>query len=203
MIGTTRRIFLLIAFSLGTVLSQAPARAADPAQAAAFVKQTGNDLTTVVGDASTPAEKKRRLQPFIDKVADVNDVARFCLGRYWNRATPEQQREYTELFHRVLMNNVVGHMGDYKQTRINVILGRPELRDGLVNVPTTIEREGNPPAHVTWIVKEDGSSYRIIDVVAEGTSMRLTVRNDYNSFLNSHGGDVNALIQALRSQAAS
>jgi phospholipid transport system substrate-binding protein len=94
-------------------------------------------------------------------------------------------------------------MGDYKQTRINVILGRPELRDGLVNVPTTIEREGNPPAHVTWIVKEDGSSYRIIDVVAEGTSMRLTVRNDYNSFLNSHGGDVNALIQALRSQAAS
>ena len=75
----------------------------------------------------------------------MNDVARFCLGRYWNRATPDQQREYTELFHRVLMNNVVGHMGDYKQTRINVILGRPELRDGLVNVPTTIEREGNPP----------------------------------------------------------
>ena len=201
--GTTRRIFFLVALCLAAMRVQTPAHAADLAQAAAFVKQTGNDLSAVVGDASTPDQKKQRLQPFIDRVADVGDTARFCLGRYWNRATPEQQREYTELFHRVLMNSVVGHMGDYKQTRISVITGKPEPRDGLIYVPTTIEREGNPPAHVSWVVKEDGNGFRIVDVVAEGTSMRLTVRNDYNSFLNAHGGDVNALIQALRSQAAS
>ncbi len=198
----TRLIFFLAAFSIATVLCHAPARAADPAAAAAFVKQTGNEFSAVVGDASTPDEKKRRLQPFVDKVVDVDEVARFCLGRFWNRATPEQQREYTDLFHRVLMNNIVGHMGDYKQTRVNVILGKPELRDGLVYVPTTIEREGNPPAHVTWIVQQEGNSYRIVDVVAEGTSMRLTVRTDYNSFLNAHNGNVDALIKALRSQAA-
>ena len=199
----TRRFLLLSAATAAlTWRLHGPAQAADLAAAGAFVKQAGNDLTVVVGDASTPAEKKRRLQPFIERVADVPDIARFCLGRYWNRATPAQQQEYIGLLRQVLMNSVVGNMGDYKQTRIKVILGKPDMRDGLIYVPTRIERENNPTANVTWVLKEDGSSFRIVDVMAEGTSMRLTVRNDYNSFLSSHGGDVNALLQALRAQVS-
>lgn len=198
--GLPRRLLLLTAVL--TLAFQAPTRAADLPAAGAFIKQAGSDLTTVVGDVSSPAEKKRRLQPFLDRVADVPEIARFCLGRYWNRATPEQQQEYLGISHQVMLNSIISHMGDYKQARINVILGKPELRDGLINVPTRIERENNPTANVTWVVREDGPTFRIVDLIAEGTSMRLTVRNDYNSFLNSHGGDVSALLQALRSQVA-
>jgi phospholipid transport system substrate-binding protein len=39
-------------------------------------------------------------------------------------------------------------------------------------------------------------------VVAEGTSLRLTQRSDYTSFLSQHNGDVGALIAALKRQTS-
>ena len=44
---------------------------------------------------------------------------------------------------------------------------------------------------------------KIIDVIAEGMSMRLTQRSDYASFLTRNNGNVGALILALQRQAAS
>jgi ABC-type transporter MlaC component len=37
-------------------------------------------------------------------------------------------------------------------------------------------------------------------VMAEGTSLRLTIRSDYNAFLARHGDSIDALIDALREQ---
>jgi phospholipid transport system substrate-binding protein len=158
-------------------------------------------MATLIGGALTAAEKRRRLQPFIDRVVDVDGVARFCLGRHWRRATPEQQEAYVRLFHRVLLNNVVARMGDYQHTEIRVVIGQPEARQDGVHVPTILERTGNPPARVTWVVSTDGAP-RIVDVIAEGTSLRLTVRSDYNAFLARHGESIDALIDALREQTS-
>lgn len=197
-----RTALLLIALALALFPLAGVRAAPDPARAASFIKEAGLELAATVGDASTPEEKRRRLQPFIDRVVDVERVARFCLGRFWRQATPEQQRTYTALFHSVLMNNIIAHMGDYRQTKVAVVIGRPELREGEVYVPTTLEREGTPPAHVVWVVQDDGASLRIVDVIAEGTSLRLTVRSDYNAFLTRHDNNIAALIDALREQAA-
>jgi phospholipid transport system substrate-binding protein len=196
----TRRILLVLA----SAALVAPARAeaeADTARAAAFIKETGQEMATLIGGAPTAAEKRHRLQPFIDRVVDVDGVARFCLGRHWRRATPEQQETYVHLFHRVLLNNVVGRMGDYQHTELRVVIGQPEVRADGVHVPTILERTGNPPARVTWVVSTDGAP-RIVDVMAEGTSLRLTIRSDYNAFLARHGESIEALIDALREQTA-
>jgi phospholipid transport system substrate-binding protein len=42
---------------------------------------------------------------------------------------------------------------------------------------------------------------KIIDVIAEGTSLRLTQRSDYSSFLARNSNNVQALIDAMRQQA--
>jgi len=173
----------------------------ETARAAAFIKKAGEEMATLIGGAPTAAEKRRRLQPFIDRVVDVDGVARFCLGRHWRRATSEQQETYVRLFHRVLLNNIVARMGDYQHTEMRVVIGQPELREDGVHVPTILERTGNPPARVTWVVSTDGAP-RIVDVMAEGTSLRLTVRSDYNAFLARHGESIDALINALREQTS-
>jgi phospholipid transport system substrate-binding protein len=172
----------------------------DIAQAAAFIKQTGQEMASLIGGAPTIAEKRRRLQPFIDRVVDVDSVARFCLGRHWRGATEAQQGTYVRLFHGVLLNNVVSRMGDYQHTEMRVIIGQPEAHEDGIHVPTVLERTGNPPAKVVWVVRPDGAP-RIVDVMAEGTSLRLTVRSDYNAFLARHGDSIDALIGALREQA--
>jgi phospholipid transport system substrate-binding protein len=45
-----------------------------------------------------------------------------------------------------------------------------------------------------------GGSPKIVDVVAEGTSLRLTQRSDYASYLSQHGNNVDALIAAMKAQ---
>jgi phospholipid transport system substrate-binding protein len=197
-----RRNFAVAAVLL-LLLPQTARAQSDLGTAAAFMRKAGDELAAIVGGANTTAQKRERLQPFIDRVVDVNDVARFCLGRYWRQATPEQQREYVQLFHSVLVKNVAARVGDYDHAEVKVIIGRPEQRDADVNVPTTVERTGNAPAQVTWVVHDDGGSFHIVDVVAEGTSMRITVRSDYNAFLTSHGDNIDALLNAMRQQVQS
>jgi phospholipid transport system substrate-binding protein len=185
--------------ALGPVLAGS-ARAASAQQATAFVKSTGEALVAVVNGPGSPADKRRQLQQVIDSNVDVDEIARFCLGRFWRQATPEQQRLYTSLFHDVLLNNITAKLGEYQGVRFEI--GRAQEREDTDIVSTTVERPNNPPTQVDWIVSSASGHPKIIDVVAEGTSLRLTQRSDYASYLSRNGNNVGALIEAMRHQAA-
>jgi phospholipid transport system substrate-binding protein len=55
---------------------------------------------------------------------------------------------------------------------------------------------------VQWVVDSSTGSPKIVDVVAEGTSLRLTQRSDYASYLERHGNDIGQLLAALHRQLA-
>ncbi len=197
-----RRLFVLGAL-IAAPLAGARAQAGNsPDAAAAFVQQAGNDLAQVVGGAESVPEKRQRLMPFLDRTVDINGVARFCLGRFWQTATPEQRTEYLRLFRFVLANGVAGRLGDYQEGKTTVTTGRPEVQQDGITVPTTVTRGNNPPNRVTWLVVPADGGFRIADVTAEGISLRLTQRQDYASFLSRNGGDVGALIRAMAAQVA-
>jgi phospholipid transport system substrate-binding protein len=69
-------------------------------------------------------------------------------------------------------------------------------------VTTTVTRPNNAPNRVDWLVSSDSGSSLVIDVIAEGTSLRLTQRNDYTSYLSRNNNNVQSLIDALKKQAA-
>jgi phospholipid transport system substrate-binding protein len=193
-----RRTLLLAAAAVSAGLPVA-ARAADPQSAATFIQQAASDLSQNVSGTESTQERETRLLPLIDRVADVPGIARFCLGRFWNTASPQQQQQYVTLFRGRLAHNIAERLGN-QAGAVSVTTGRPEARNDSVLVPSTITRPNNAPVQVAWLVTQTGSGYRIVDVMAEGVSMRLTQRNDYSSFLSSHGGNVAALIQAMQRQ---
>jgi phospholipid transport system substrate-binding protein len=55
---------------------------------------------------------------------------------------------------------------------------------------------------VDWIINGASSSPKIIDVVAEGTSLRLTQRSDYAAYLSRNNNNIDALISAMRQQVS-
>lgn len=63
-----------------------------------------------------------------------------------------------------------------------------------------IERPNNPPTTVQWLVENATTNPKIIDVIAEGTSLRVTQREDYASFLTHNGNSITALLDAMRKQ---
>lgn len=183
-------------------------RAGNPADntadsAAAFIRQLGRELPGVVGNARTDAEKRRRLEPFLTRVVDVAAVARFCLGRYWRQATPAQRQTYRQLFLRVLTNAVASRVGAYGAGTSKVtVLADIAGPDG-VHVPTIVQTGDAPPVHVSWLVEAaaggtGAGGFRILDVQAEGMSMRLSLRSDYTSFIARNGGDLDLFLRTLR-----
>ena len=172
----------------------------DTDRAAAFVRATGDKIVAVMRGAGSPEEKRRILGPIIDASIDVDGVARFCLGRFWRSATPDQQKRYTELFHKVLIGNIASRLGEYQDVRLTI--GRSMPRDDNDVVATTLERPNNPTTTVEWVVADAARSPKVIDVIAEGTSLRLTQRSDYAAYLTRNNNDVDALINAIHQQLA-
>jgi phospholipid transport system substrate-binding protein len=136
----------------------------------------------------------------IDADIDVNAVARFCLGRFWRTATPAQQQQYLGLFRNMLVANISTKLGEYRGVRFTV--GAAQDRDDGEIVSTVVARPNNPTTNIQWVVANATADPKIIDVIAEGTSLRLTQRDDYASFLSQHGNNVDALLGAIRQQAS-
>jgi len=172
--------------------------AASASQASAFVNGFATQLIQIVNGPEPAAQKKAALGPVIDENVDVPKIARFCLGRFWSSASPAQQSEYTQIFHQVLLNSISGHLGDYKGVTYTLTSDRQQGADELVG--TIITRPNSPAANVQWVVDSSTGSPKIVDVVAEGTSLRLTQRQDYASYLVHHGNDIDKLLAALQRQ---
>lgn len=190
---------VLAATSVALLSGVVTARAQSSQQAAAFVQTLGNELTAIVNGPGSTEQKGAALTRIIDADVDVPGVARFVLGRFWRLATPPQQKEYETLFRRVLILSITDKIGEYEGVRFTV--GRTTPRAEGQAVSTTIAGPKKAPADVDWIVTDVGGRPKVVDVIAEGTSLRLTQRADYTSFLTQHNNNVQALLDALRRQA--
>lgn len=168
--------------------------------ATAFVTSFGSRLMTIINGPGSYDDKKQRLAPLIEQDVDIDGIARFCLGRFVRQATPAQQQEYTQLFRRVLLNNIFGKLGEFQGVTFRMT-STIQTGDGAA-VGTLIQRPSQKANTVQWIVSESTGQPKIIDVKAEGTSLRLTQRNDYTSYITRNGDSIGALLNAMRDQTA-
>ena len=84
--------------------------------------------------------------------------------------------------------------------RFGRLFGRVTVVGAEIMVPTTVTRPNNRPNRIVWVVIPSGNSYRLVDVVAKGMSLRITQRSDYAAFLQRNGGAIEALLVAMRNQ---
>ncbi|MBP0493497.1 MlaC/ttg2D family ABC transporter substrate-binding protein [Pararoseomonas indoligenes] len=179
----------------------ASAQPVDTARAAAFIQATGQELVAAINGRGAVAQRRDQVAAILRRAVDVEGVGRFILGRYLRQATPDEQAQYMRLFEEVLIRNLSARFGEYQGVRFS--LGRSQQRtedDALVN--TVVERPNAAPVSLDWRVSEVGGQPRIVDLIAEGTSLRLTTRSEYASVIGRNGGRVSALLDAMRQQVA-
>ncbi len=193
----SRRLLLTVSGAWLALGGAARAQSATD-RASAFVKATGEKLVGVVNGPGASAQKRQMLTQIIDSTVDVDGVAKFCLGRFWKQASPEQQQHYVAIFHQVLVTNITSKLGEYKG--VTFTMSRSEPDGDTVKVDPIVNRPNNPPTNVQWVISNAGSGPKIVDVVAEGTSLRLTQRSDYASYLSHNNNDIDKLISAMQQQ---
>ena len=169
-------------------------------EATRFVRDFGNRLLSIVNASEDNEGKKQRMRPLIEQAVAVDEIGQFVLGRYWRVATSAQRQRFLNLFHEVLINNIGGKLGEFQG--VSFRMTQTTARNGDYFVGTIITRPNQQPNNVQWVVSFASGRPQIIDVYAEGTSLRLTQRSDYAAYLARNGNNVDALLSALERQAA-
>ena len=183
---------------LTSVVGVAHAQAPSAAAAQAFIQQSGNQLVTIVNSDESANQKSTQLHQLVSQIVDVDQVATYVLGRYNDVATPAQKQQFHELFRQLLSYNITYQIRSYKGVSF-VVNGTTPQGDNII-VNTTISSPGKAPASVGWVVENEAGALKIIDVIAAGTSLRITTRNDYAGVIADNGGQVSALLNAMQNQ---
>ncbi|TCH98574.1 ABC transporter substrate-binding protein [Roseococcus sp. SYP-B2431] len=196
----TRRALLALLAGLPFLRPLAASAQMDPGRATAFIQQTGEALVGALNNTGlSAAQRRERVAGILRQAVDMEGTGRFILGRWWRTASPAEQQEYQRLFEQTLILNLAARFGEYQGVRF--ALGRSQQRtedDALVT--TVVERPSSAPVNLDWRVADVGGQPRIVDLVAEGTSLRLTQRSEYSAVIQRGGNQVSALLAAMRNQ---
>jgi len=190
---------LTLAGAAGLTFAGAARAEPDPARAAQFIQTTGQELVAAINSNAPVAQRRQQVAAILRRNVDIEGVGRFILGRWWRVATPAEQQEYLKLFEETLIHNLAARFGEYQGVRFTI--GRTQQRsedDVLVN--TIVERPNSAPFSLDWRVGEVNGQFKVVDVIAEGTSLRLTQRSEYSSVIQRNNGQVSALLTAMRNQ---
>ncbi|MEX2452005.1 MAG: ABC transporter substrate-binding protein [Rhodospirillales bacterium] len=201
-----RRFFL--AALLGAVLAIAgggQVRAATSLEegAKAFIDTvSGQALKSLTTKGVSRPERIERFRTLFKENFAVTAIGKWILGRYWPKATEEQQTEYLKLFEDLIVVSYVDRFAQYtgEGLKINKTLANNER---MATVFSEITQPGNTAAvRVDWRVGKNSDSYKIFDVVVEGTSMSQTMRSDFGSIIRRKGGQISGLLEVLREKTA-
>jgi phospholipid transport system substrate-binding protein len=185
----------LVLILFGGVLPVAPASAADPAS---FIQSLGDSaLAQLTGDV-TPEEREAHFRTLFNENFDVPAIGRFVLGRYWNSATPAEREEFLKLFEDLIVQYYSGRFREYSGEQLKIGEVRAD-RPGFSTVHSSVVLPRSSEAvRVDWRVRETDGAYKIIDVMVEGVSMAVTQRAEFASVIQSRGGKLAGLLEALR-----
>jgi len=191
---------LLLTSLLGFAALPARAQQMDISRATAFVDKAGQDLVNAINDPRlTLAQRRDRVASILRTAIDIEGTARFILGRHVRQATAAELQDYLKLFDEIIIRNLSARFGEYRGVKFS--LGRSQQRteeDALVS--TFVERPNTPAFTLDWRVAEINGQPKVVDVIAEGTSLRLTTRSEYSAVIQRNGGRVAALLEAMRGQ---
>jgi len=193
---------LVLAGMMGLACTPARAQQMDIARATTFVDKAGQDLVNAINDQRlNQAQRRDKVASILRTAIDIEGTGRFILGRYVRQASPAELQDYLKPFDEIIIRNLSSRFGEYRGVKFS--LGRSQQRteeDALVS--TLVERPNTPSFTLDWRVAEINGQPKVVDVIAEGTSLRLTTRSEYAAVIQRNSGRVASLLDAMRGQIA-
>lgn len=197
-IATTFLSLLVSLGILGFWAASARASAADQG-ALDFVQQTAQKgLTFLSNQNATQEQKKAEFKKLLNESFDLDTIGRFALGRYWKDATPAQQKQYLDLFRKMVIDVYTSRFSDYKGQKFDVKSSRSVSGTDTMVTSYIVPVDGGENIQVDWRVRSKNNKMKIVDVYVAGVSMSVTQRSDFSAVIQSGGGSVDVLIDNLQ-----
>ena len=182
-------------FALPVAAGSAATRASDPSE---FVQSVAADTMTIAR-AHDYVERDRAMRGVLHDDFDVPYMASTALGPHWSTASNQQQARILAAVESSEAHALGERLGSLPGAALKV--GRAaSTASGVWLVDSRLFVPGGPSIKIEWEVRDSGLGLRISDIRVEGVSQFRAHRADYQSYIRSHGGAVEPLVEALEAR---
>ena len=178
--------FLLITNSLSTNPSE-------------FIDSISNEASGILSSKLSDNEKVAKLKIIAENSVDIDGVGLYTLGKYRKTLTDEQKIEYKKLFKEYFLKSFSGRLVVYNDAKIAVLSEEVKNEKYTIVYSKLIGSADRPEVKIDWRVYTKNPEKPLIrDLVIEGLSLARTQKEEFNSIIESNGGDISALFANLR-----
>lgn len=167
------------------------------------IKETTDKILSIVKDPSlkNPAkekEKRRLIRKAVDERFDWEEMARRSLGRFWAQRTPEEKKEFVQLFSDLVERTYMSKVEDYSGEKVRY---DGETTDGdYTAVKVTIVTQKSKDIPVQYRVHKEGDKWLVYDVSIEGVSLVNNYRTQFSSIMQQSSYE--NLVKRLKAKIA-
>jgi phospholipid transport system substrate-binding protein len=195
------RFLRAVTFAVGVIAGAAApslATAADETPAE-FIRTGANEVLAEMRSAASLDEKEAYFRQLLRQDFDMDGISRFVLGPYWRTASLEQQQEFRALLEKHIMLSHGRRLAEASGGDFRVTGSRTDP-NGVVFVTGEIIAPQGARNEVDFQLGIVDGLYRIQDVAIDNVSMVLSYRSEIATVLASHGGQLGALLTAMREE---
>ena len=196
-----RRTMLRYALCL-TFVILAPVSSAIGSEMTAPIEQLHAGLIEIMkaGKVAPFRQRYDKIAPVIVRTFDLEVIVRQVVGSRWTALPSDQQAALRDAFRRYTIASYVSNFDDYAGERFEILPGVAVVGDDRI-VKTQIVT-GSGQAHMlAYVMRQTGSGWRAVDVLAEGSVSRVAAqRSEIRSVLSDGGGP--GLLVSLRQKTS-
>lgn len=150
-------------------------------------------------DALGVKGRYRKLAPAVERTFDLKTMAHFAVGTSWNGLSEADRGQIVEAFTRLSVANYAHNFDGYNGERFEVdpavdVRGQDKI------VKTKLVAPGSAPVALNYRMRALGGSWKVIDVLFQGTISQMTTRRSDLAQVSATG-DAKAIAANLNAQA--
>ena len=191
-----RRSLLSAGVAAALVAGGRPVFALDTAQARRLIDAVVADINRVINSGRSESAMYADFERLFVRYADVPTIARSTLGPEARSASPQQLAAFTDAFAGYMARKYGARFREFIGGQIVVRDARPVK--SFFEVQATAELRGQAPFAVTFLVSDRSGQDKFFDLLIEGISLLKTERTEIGAMLDRRRGDIDALVQDLR-----
>lgn len=158
------------------------------AAAVEFVRANSENVVQIIQSRKSDSELSLELEKVFLDVMDVDWIGKFVIGPAWRSLKDEQKIEYLSLYRKFLLSSYVPLFKEYNGQSMRIdgsdII---DAKQCMVNT-LLVQKDGKSAAvSVKYRLKDDGQTFKVHDIVAEGVSLLSTQRSEFGSIMANQG----------------
>jgi phospholipid transport system substrate-binding protein len=178
----SRRLIMLVL--IGSLLLVGHALRSEAGEPLDKIRVTVDDVMDIIANKNLdPQQRHTQIRQAVLKRFGFDEMAQRSLGQHWRTLTPQQQREFVELFTDLLERSYINRIESYRGGRQGVRYTKEDISGDNAAVDTEIRSERGEPAAVEYRLLHKDNDWKVYDIIIEGVSLVNNYRTQFNTII--------------------